>query len=65
MNISADADIPFAAIVRLMDVTRYQLEKQKYDQDAAFWNAKYKMQQKGEANTPAILFGDPVLALVK
>ena len=42
MNVAADPDVPFAAIVRLMDVSRYRLDKESYDGDKQFWDAKYK-----------------------
>ena len=69
MNVSADPDIPFAAVVRAMDVARYKLKKGSYDQPQAFWDAKYEMEkvtQDGKVKEkPANLFSDPVLALVK
>lgn len=71
MNVSADPDIPFGAIVRLMDVARYQLEKESYDAEKAFWDASYKkVQVKDEESgqmqqRPANLFSDPVLAIAQ
>lgn len=71
MNVSADPDIPFAAIVRIMDVSRYVLVKDSYDQDKQFWDAKYKkVKVKDETDgqlkeKPANLFSDPVLAIAQ
>ncbi len=71
MNVSADPDIPFGAVVRLMDVARYQLDKEAYDADKAFWDASYKkVKVKDESDgqlkeKPADLFSDPVLAIAQ
>lgn len=71
MNVSADPDIPFGAIVRLMDVARYQLEKESYDTDKPFWDATFKkVKAKDESDgqikeKPADLFSDPVLAIAQ
>ena len=71
MNISADPDVPFAAVVRLMDVARYRLDKESYDADKGFWEAKYKkVKVKDEKDgqlkeKPADLFSDPVLSVVQ
>ncbi len=61
INISADANIPYALIIRMMDVTRYKLEKDTYKDASQFWTAKYKKTGK----TPELLFPDPVLSLPK
>jgi len=71
MNVAADPDVPFAAIVRLMDVSRYKLEKESYDGDKAYWDAKYKkVKVKDEKDgtlkeKPADLFSDPVLSIAQ
>ena len=71
MNVAADPDVPFAAIVRLMDVSRYRLEKESYDGDKQFWDAKYKkVKVKDEKDgtlkeKPADLFSDPVLSIAQ
>ncbi len=61
INISADANIPYALIIRMMDVTRYKLEKDTYKDASQFWMAKYKK----TGNQPDFLFPDPVLSLPK
>ena len=61
VNMSADADIPYAMLVRVMDVTRYKLEKDSYSKTSAFWEGNYK--KKG--NQYAELFNDPVLSVVQ
>jgi biopolymer transport protein ExbD len=66
INIAAEPEMPFAAIIRVMDVTRYQLEKDNYGNDADFWSAtpiKTK-NEKGE-DVFADLFSDPVFAVAK
>lgn len=71
MNVSADPDIPFGAIVRLMDVARYQLEDETYEADKAFWDAAYKKEKvKDEKDgqmkeKPSDLFSDPVLSIAQ
>lgn len=71
MNISADPDVPFTAVVRLMDVARFKLEKESYGKDKAFWEAKYKkVKVKDESDgqlkeKPDDLFSDPVLAVAQ
>lgn len=62
INITADPDIPYSLIVRVMDVARYKLEKDSYDKASAFWSAPYK--KKG-AGGNELLFPDPVLAVVQ
>lgn len=61
INISADPDIPYAVIVRVMDVARYKLEKDSYAKTSDFWAATYA---KG-ATTYEELFPDPVLAVAQ
>ena len=71
MNVSADPDVPFGAIVRLMDVARCQLEKESYDTEKAFWDAKCKTvdvrdEEDGKMKKKsADLFSDPVLAIAQ
>ncbi len=66
MNISADPDIPFAMVVRLMDVARYELEKDDYPNDEVFWQATPKSNgAEGETRTYELLFSDPVFAIVQ
>lgn len=61
VNLSADPNVPFGAIVRLMDVARYQLEEEEYSNRDKFWTAEPLKDGKGYKG----LFGDPVLSLVK
>lgn len=61
VNLSADPDVPYAAIVRVMDVARYKLKKDSYDKNSEFWSADYE--KKG--NEYVDLFSDPVLAIAQ
>lgn len=62
INVSADPDIPYSAVVRLMDVARYHLEKEDYSDDTAFWNA---LPKKKDEKTYQDLFSDPVLSIAQ
>ena len=59
IKISGDPETPYSLIVRLMDVSRYKLEKASYNNASDFWTAEYA--KKGEQL--AELFPDPVLAV--
>lgn len=61
VNVTADPDVPYAAIVRVMDVARFQLEKETYSKDSEFWSATYA--KKGNAYEE--LFPDPVLSIAQ
>lgn len=61
INLSADPDIPYAFVVRTMDVARFKLEKDSYSKASDFWAAQYA---KG-AQTYEELFPDPVLAVAQ
>ncbi|MFU8802805.1 MAG: biopolymer transporter ExbD [Bradymonadaceae bacterium] len=61
VTLSADADIPFAVLVRVMDVSRFKLVKESYDSNSEFWDAEYET----DGNQFAILFGDPVLSILQ
>lgn len=61
IKISADPDVPYAAIVRVMDVTRFRLEKDTYSKASEFWTAGYKK----VGSQPEELFPDPVLAVAQ
>lgn len=61
VNLSADPDVPYAAMVRVMDVARYRLKKDSYEKSSEFWSAAY--QKKG--NQYVDLFSDPVLAIAQ
>ena len=59
IHVSADPDIPHAAVVRLFDVSRTRLEKDHYDSVAAFWAAPINRSKDGA------LFPDPVLTIAQ
>ncbi len=59
VTIKAADDVPYAVIVRLMDVARFRLARDAYTDDAEFWTASYRDGGTGHAE----LFPDPVLAL--
>ncbi len=61
IKVTGEQDMPYAAIVRAMDVARFKLEKDSYSKPSEFWNATYK--KKG--NEFEKLFYDPVLALAQ
>lgn len=61
INVSAVPTMPYSAIVRLMDVSRYKLEKKSYEDDVSFWQANYAKDGESYAG----LFPDPVLNLAK
>ena len=58
INVTADPDVPYAAIVRVMDVARFKLEKDQYTSASDFWSARY-----ASARQP--LFSDPVLNIAR
>ena len=66
VNLSADPDIPFSAVVRTMDVIRYKLDKDSFGDESKFWTSKPK-EKAGENGTKAFdeLFSDPVLAVAQ
>ncbi len=61
VNLSADPDVPYAAMVRVMDVARYRLKKDSYDKPSEYWSADYKK----NGNEYVDLFSDPVLAIAQ
>lgn len=61
INISADPDVPYAAIVRVMDVARFKLDKDSYGKSSEFWSAQYAKGGTGYEE----LFPDPVLSVVQ
>lgn len=65
MNVSADPDIPFSMIVRMMDVARYRLEKDAYPAQTEFWEAKAKKKVVDGKEVFSDLFSDPVLAVAQ
>lgn len=64
INISADPDVPYALIVRVMDVARYKLEKDSYSKSTEFWGATYKSASNKQSKYE-FLFPDPVLAVAQ
>lgn len=69
-KLAADDDAPFALTVRVMDVARYQLEENEYDDDEAFWTAEPQFEEEtgddGETiRSPVSLFGDPAFTVAQ
>lgn len=65
VKVSADPDIPYAFVVRVMDVVRYKLPEESYDNRKQFWSAEPKTQVKGDKKVAKKLFSDPILAIAK
>ena len=61
INISADPDIPYAAVVRVIDVARFKLDKDSYSSSSDFWTASYAKGGTGYDE----LFADPVLSVAQ
>ncbi|MHC4842134.1 MAG: biopolymer transporter ExbD [Planctomycetota bacterium] len=61
VKISADPDIPYAAVVLVIDVARYKLAKDSYSKTSEFWAAQYATGASG----PEHLFFDPALAVAQ
>lgn len=59
INIAADREIPFDVVVRTMDVARFFLDNDQYEDDQAFRSAQYREVD----NAPVKLFPTPVLLL--
>jgi len=59
INIVADREIPVEVVIRTMDVARFFLESDRYDDEAAFRTASYRRHE----DTPVALFQAPVLLL--
>lgn len=66
VNIAAEPDMPFAAIIRSMDVMRYKMDKDSYGNDEEYWQATARRtkNEKGE-DVFEDLFADPVFAVAK
>jgi hypothetical protein len=60
LNIMADREIPFEVVVRTMDIARYYLSEDGYENDETFRTAVYREQSEGDYTK---LFPDPVLLL--
>jgi biopolymer transport protein ExbD len=68
INVSAESDIPFAAVVQVMDHARYMLEEDSYSSSQKFTQAQYRKKTtggKGGQIKYAKLFPNPVLAITK
>lgn len=61
IKIAADPDVPYAAIVRVMDLARFRLAKDTYSKPSEMWTAEYR-KTGVEFDT---LFPDPVLAIAQ
>jgi hypothetical protein len=61
INITADPEMPYAMVVRAMDVARFKLGKEGYSKSSEFWAATYEK----SGTQYAELFPDPVLNLAK
>ena len=66
VRLTADADMPFALTVRVMDVSRYRLTDSSYDSNEDFWRAEFQTEpgEDGEEQY-AVLFGDPAFAVAQ
>ncbi|RVU42299.1 hypothetical protein EA187_17075 [Lujinxingia sediminis] len=60
VTLTADAELPFALTTRVMDVVRFRLEEDSYDNNEDFWAAK----PRTEGDTYSILFGDPAFGVL-
>jgi biopolymer transport protein ExbD len=65
VKIMADPDIPYALIVRVMDVVRYKLPEESYDNRKQFWSAEPETDVKEGKKVAKKLFNDPILAIGK
>ena len=59
INIVADREIPVEVVIRTMDIARFFLENDRYDNEEGFQQARYRT----EDSRPVALFRDPVLLL--
>lgn len=66
VRLTADADVPFALTVRVMDVSRYRLEEISYDSNEDFWRADFDTEINEDGDEQyAVLFGDPAFAVAQ
>ena len=65
VKISANPDMPYSFIVRVMDVARYKLKEESYDSKKKFWNAKPETKVEGDKKVPVALFNQPILSIAK
>jgi biopolymer transport protein ExbD len=59
--LTGEPKMPYAMLIRAMDVARFQLDEQSYGESSQFWAANEKV-QAGKARA---LFSDPVLAIAQ
>lgn len=65
VKISANPDIPYAFVVRAMDVVRYKLPEESYDSREQFWAAEPSSTVEEGKKRYEPLFSDPILAIAK
>ncbi|QDG50349.1 hypothetical protein FIV42_06265 [Persicimonas caeni] len=58
---TGEPDMPYAMLIRAMDVARFKLEKDNYRESTQFWAANERV-QTGKTRA---LFSDPVLAIAQ
>jgi biopolymer transport protein ExbD len=58
---TGEPDMPYAMLIRAMDVARFQLDQESYGESAQFWAANEKV-ESGKARA---LFSDPVMAVAQ
>lgn len=62
LHVSADPALPYAALVRLFDVSRNKLSKDHYESVASFAQASERRDERGQ---PAELFSDPIVSILR
>lgn len=65
VKVSANPDIPYSFVVRAMDVSRYKLPEDSYDNREKFWAAKPKSKVEKGKKKYEPLFSDPILSIAK
>lgn len=61
IQLTADPDVEYATVIRVMDVARFKLTGESYRSDSEFWSAHYAVSSTGYAS----LFPDPVLTVAR
>lgn len=59
--LTGEPDMPYAMLIRAMDVARFQLDQDSYGESSQFWAANEKV----EAGKTRALFSDPVMAVAQ
>jgi len=62
IKVAVQDQLPHALTVRALDVVRYRLERDSYENRQAFCDAERKTEVRGEQRVGAPLFPDPILA---